>query len=107
LSGSRYLKPPALPKVADLQRIFVGYNLPGFATLAVGLFFLGGLQLICLGILGEYIGRIHEVKQRPPYIIEHVDRNSVEKKPTSPPIRFIVTAEHFPLRPTGCSIYTQ
>jgi len=63
-----------------IQRIIVGYDLPGFATLAVGLFFLGGVQLICLGILGEYIGRIHhEVKQRPPYIIEHVDRNSVEK----------------------------
>jgi dolichol-phosphate mannosyltransferase len=62
------------------QRIFVNYNLPGFATLAVGLFFLGGVQLICLGILGEYIGRIHhEVKQRPPYIIEHVDRNPAEK----------------------------
>jgi len=59
------------------QRIFIGYNLPGFATLAVGLFFLGGVQLICLGILGEYIGRIHhEVKQRPPYIVERVDRNS-------------------------------
>jgi dolichol-phosphate mannosyltransferase len=63
-----------------IQRIFVGYNLPGFATLAVGLFFLGGVQLICLGILGEYIGRIHhEVKQRPPYIIERVDRKSMEK----------------------------
>ena len=63
-----------------IQRIFVGYDLPGFATLAVGLFFLGGVQLICLGILGEYIGRIHhEVKQRPPYIIEHVDCNFAEK----------------------------
>jgi glycosyltransferase involved in cell wall biosynthesis len=58
-----------------LQKVIVGYNLPGFATLAVGLFFLGGVQLICLGILGEYIGRIHhEVKQRPPYIVDRVDR---------------------------------
>jgi dolichol-phosphate mannosyltransferase len=58
-----------------IQRLVVGYNLPGFATLAVGLFFLGGVQLICLGILGEYIGRIHhEVKQRPPYIIDRVER---------------------------------
>ena len=59
------------------QRLIVGYNLPGFATLAVGLFFLGGVQLICLGILGEYIGRIHhEVKQRPPYIVDRVERRS-------------------------------
>jgi glycosyltransferase involved in cell wall biosynthesis len=62
-----------------IQRIFVTYDLPGFATLAVGLFFLGGVQLICMGILGEYIGRIHnEVKQRPPYIVERVDRKPVE-----------------------------
>ena len=59
-----------------VQRLVVGYNLPGFATLAVGLFFLGGIQLICLGILGEYIGRIHhEVKQRPPYIIDRIDQS--------------------------------
>jgi dolichol-phosphate mannosyltransferase len=43
----------------------------GFATLAVGLFFIGGVQLISIGILGQYIGRIHnEVKNRPLYIVE-------------------------------------
>jgi dolichol-phosphate mannosyltransferase len=58
-----------------IQRLVVGYNLPGFATLAVALFFLGGVQLICLGILGEYVGRIHhEVKRRPPFIVERVER---------------------------------
>jgi dolichol-phosphate mannosyltransferase len=63
-----------------ILRIFNDYTLPGFATLSIGLFFLGGVQLICLGILGEYIGRIHhEVKQRPPYLIERVDRHSPEK----------------------------
>ena len=46
-------------------------ELPGFATIACGMFFLGGIQLICLGILGEYIARIHnEVKGRPVYIID-------------------------------------
>jgi dolichol-phosphate mannosyltransferase len=61
-----------------IWRIFGGENLPGFATLAVGLFFLGGVQLICLGILGEYIGRIHhEVKQRPPFIVERVERKNI------------------------------
>jgi dolichol-phosphate mannosyltransferase len=42
----------------------------GFATLAVGLFFIGGVQLISIGILGQYIGRIHnEVKNRPLFVV--------------------------------------
>jgi polyisoprenyl-phosphate glycosyltransferase len=62
-----------------IERLIGGYNLVGFATLAVGLFFLGGVQLICLGILGEYIGRIHqEVKQRPPFIVERIERNNLD-----------------------------
>lgn len=48
-------------------------DVPGMATLAVGIFFLGGIQLIVLGIIGEYIGRIYlEAKQRPFYIIDHI-----------------------------------
>lgn len=43
----------------------------GYATLAILLAFFGGLQLFCLGIIGEYIGQIfHEVKNRPRYITE-------------------------------------
>jgi dolichol-phosphate mannosyltransferase len=46
---------------------------PGLATLAVGMFFLGGIMLMMLGILGEYLGRIYiEVKKRPFYIIDEV-----------------------------------
>ncbi len=44
---------------------------PGFTTLVVSLFFLSGVQLVSLGILGEYLGRIYdEVKQRPAFIIQ-------------------------------------
>jgi len=44
---------------------------PGFTTVAVSLFFLGGIQLIAIGILGEYLARVYdEVKQRPIYIIQ-------------------------------------
>lgn len=55
---------------------FMGYTVQGWATIMVGLLFLGGVQLICLGILGEYIGRIfNETKGRPLYIIDHEARS--------------------------------
>lgn len=55
------------------KTIIFGESVRGFTTLIVVVLFLGGIQLLCIGILGEYIGRIfNETKQRPPYLIrEH------------------------------------
>ena len=51
---------------------FFGKTLSGWASLISTLCFLGGIQLICLGIIGEYIGKIYlEVKHRPRYIISN------------------------------------
>lgn len=48
-----------------------GINVPGYATLVVGLMFFSGIQLLSIGILAEYVGRIYEeVKQRPMYLVQ-------------------------------------
>jgi glycosyltransferase involved in cell wall biosynthesis len=48
-----------------------GTDLPGFPSIIVAVMFLGGVQLLSIGILGEYIARIFtEVKQRPKYLVE-------------------------------------
>lgn len=52
------------------EALFLGVRTPGFATIMVSTLFLSGVQLISLGVIGEYIGRIFtEVKQRPLYLI--------------------------------------
>jgi glycosyltransferase involved in cell wall biosynthesis len=55
---------------------------PGFPTIVISVLFLGGVQLICLGILGEYIGRVYEeVKGRPLWILrDSAGIAAVEKK---------------------------
>lgn len=56
-----------------LRTIFYGTDLPGYASLMIAILFFGGLQLIGIGILGEYIGRIfNEVKGRPSYVIREI-----------------------------------
>ena len=46
--------------------------MPGYASIIVALMFLSGIQLLSMGVLAEYVGRIYEeVKQRPTYLISH------------------------------------
>jgi polyisoprenyl-phosphate glycosyltransferase len=57
------------------ERLLVGLNPPGFATLTVAIFFFAGVQLITMGVIGEYVGRIfEEVKRRPLYVVRRVTR---------------------------------
>lgn len=56
-----------------LKTVFLGIDTPGYASLMVVILFSTGIQLIGIGILGEYIGRVFlEVKNRPIYIVRKV-----------------------------------
>ena len=54
-----------------IRTLIFGVDVPGYASLIVSITFFAGIQLLSLGIIGEYIGRIFaEVKRRPLYVIE-------------------------------------
>jgi glycosyltransferase involved in cell wall biosynthesis len=56
--------------VYTVIRKFTGYTVPGWAFLAVSIWALGGVQLLAIGVIGEYIGKIYlETKGRPRFII--------------------------------------
>lgn len=53
------------------EKMHNGYTVPGWATIVVSTAFIGGVQIFCIGIIGEYLGQLfQEVKSRPRYIIE-------------------------------------
>lgn len=67
--------------LAVLVNYLVGNTIAGWASIAVLILFIGGAQLLFLGIIGEYVGRIYtESKRRPLYVIDHVYR---QEKPAN------------------------
>jgi glycosyltransferase involved in cell wall biosynthesis len=71
------------------ETVFLGKSVPGYPSLVVGLMVLGGVQLIMIGIMGEYIGKVlSEIKARPVYFVaEHTLRTSQGRVEAPPPVR--------------------
>jgi glycosyltransferase involved in cell wall biosynthesis len=52
--------------------LFLG-TVPGWTSITLPIYFIGGVQILCIGIIGEYLGKIYkEVKSRPRFIIETI-----------------------------------
>lgn len=69
--GASTLLLSALAIIYILIQKLSGNTVSGWSSLMISIFFLGGVQMLCLGILGEYIGKIYlESKSRPKYFIE-------------------------------------
>lgn len=55
--------------------------IPGWTSIVLPMYFLGGIQLFCIGMIGEYLGKVYsEVKARPRYCIERVASRSLPRK---------------------------
>lgn len=58
-----------------VKKLLYGLSPPGYASIIVSIFFLAGIQLITLGVIGEYVGRIfEEAKRRPMYVLRRVSK---------------------------------
>jgi glycosyltransferase involved in cell wall biosynthesis len=79
LFGFGYAGVLVLIKIAQLFGYFRDFIVPGFTTLAVAVLCVGGVQLISLGVVGQYIARIYrEVKQRPLYLTQEIVASPAE-----------------------------
>jgi glycosyltransferase involved in cell wall biosynthesis len=73
-----------------VRTLLFGVDVPGYASLLATVLFLGGVQLIGIGVLGEYIGRIYiEAKQRPIYVVRARYQHGAEIGSKPRPLRVV------------------
>jgi glycosyltransferase involved in cell wall biosynthesis len=69
------------------QYFYLGIAVPGYATIVTGMMLLSGIQLLSLGVLAEYVGRIYdEVKHRPAYLIDQREGDGLPPRPLPPAV---------------------
>ena len=67
-----------------MKTVFLGDIAPGFPTLITAILFLGGLQLMALGVIGEYLGRLFiESKRRPLFLLDEYHASFGKVSPES------------------------
>ena len=67
--------------VEIMRTIFLGNSVAGYPSLIAGIFFLGGIQLISLGVIGEYLGRVFvETKDRPLYLVQETSEQKRKER---------------------------
>lgn len=65
-----------------IETLLFGSDVAGWATVAAGIMFSTGIQLVCIGVIGEYVGRLYEeVKQRPLYLINETISSEHSNQP--------------------------
>jgi glycosyltransferase involved in cell wall biosynthesis len=70
------------------EYFYSGIAVPGYATIVVGMMFFSGIQLLSIGVLAEYVGRIYEeVKQRPNYLISQRKGHGLAKALNAEPVQ--------------------
>ena len=70
------------------ETLFLGKSVPGYPSLVVGLMVLGGMQLVMIGVMGEYIGKIlSEIKARPVYFVVEHSVHTAQGRAKAPPAR--------------------
>lgn len=91
--------------VAVILKFTEAFNVPGIATAVIAVLLLGGIQLIAIGLIGEYVGRIYdEVKQRPLYFVrERLNTEIVADDDAEPVDSETTVATSDPLKRVGQS----
>jgi undecaprenyl-phosphate 4-deoxy-4-formamido-L-arabinose transferase len=68
-----------------IQYFAANIAVPGYASIIVAILLLGGVQLLALGVMGEYLGRLHlNVNRKPQYVIRHLEGRAGEPLPRRP-----------------------